>query len=88
MSENNEHGLKLEEGNLSFLQRNLADFLTLSRVVIGLTILSLSFVGKNAYMAVLILALIGGATDILDVKAARRYLQCTRLGVVGVKVSR
>jgi phosphatidylglycerophosphate synthase len=83
MSENSEHSLKLEEGNLNLLQRNLADFLTLSRGIIGLIVLSLSFVGKSAYLAVVILTLIGGATDILDGKAARRYLRENRQSRLG-----
>jgi len=89
MSENSERSLKLEEGNLYFWKRNLADFLTLSRAIIGLTILSLSFIGKDAYMAVVILALIGGATDIFDGKSARRYLRengQSRLGKYDVEV--
>ena len=73
MSENGGRSLKLEEGNLCFWKRNLADFLTLSRAIIGLTILSLSFIGKDAYIVVVILALIGGATDIFDGKAASPY---------------
>ena len=83
MSENGEHSLKLEEGNLCFLKRNLADFLTLSRVITGLIILSLSFMGKDAYIAVVILALIGGVTDIFDGKAARRYLRENRQSKLG-----
>lgn len=83
MSENSEYGLKLGVRNLSFLKENLADFLTLSRAIIGLTILSLSFAGKDAYMAVVILALIGGATDIFDGKAARRYLRENRQSKLG-----
>lgn len=35
----------------SFKER-LADFLTLSRVILGLVILSLSFMGRDAYVAV------------------------------------
>jgi phosphatidylglycerophosphate synthase len=83
MSENGEHSLKLEEGNLYFLKRNLADFLTLSRAIIGLIILSLSFTGKDAYIVVVILALIGGATDIFDGKAARLYLHENRQSKLG-----
>ena len=83
MSENDEHSLKLEEGNLGFLKRNLADFLTFSRVIIGLTVLSLSFVGKSAYLVVVILVLVGAATDILDGKVARRYLGVNREGKLG-----
>ena len=33
----------------SAIKDNLADFLTMSRAVIGLIILSLSFIGKDAY---------------------------------------
>jgi len=58
----------------SFKER-LADLLTLSRGVIGLVILSLSFIGKDAYLTVVILALVGAATDIFDGKVARRYLK-------------
>ena len=89
MSENGERSLKLEEGNLYFWKRNLADFLTLSRAIIGLTILSLSFIGKDAYIAIVTLALIGGATDIFDGKSARRYLRenrQSRLGKYDVEV--
>lgn len=46
MSENGGHSLKLEEGNLPFIKRNLADFLTLSRGIIGLVVLSLSSPGR------------------------------------------
>ncbi len=74
MNENGERSLKLEEGNLPFLKRNLADFLTLSRGIIGLVVLSLSFAGTGAYLTVVILTLSGAATDILDGKAARHYL--------------
>jgi len=73
----------LEEGNLCFLKRNLADFLTASRVIIGLIVLSLSFIGKSAYIAVVILALVGAATDILDGKVARHYLDENREGKLG-----
>jgi len=89
MSENGERSLKLEEGNLCFWKRNLADLLTLSRAIIGLTILPLSFIGKDAYIAVVILALIGGATDIFDGKSARRYLsenRQSRLGKYDVEI--
>ncbi len=73
MSENREHSIELDEKDLNFIQRNLADFLTLSRVFIGLTALALSLVGKSAYLAVVRLALLGGATDIFDGKVARHY---------------
>ena len=83
MSENCEHILKLEEGNLNFLQRNLADCLTLSRLIIGLVVLSLSFAGKSAYLTIVILSLVGAATDILDGKVARHYFSENREGKLG-----
>jgi phosphatidylglycerophosphate synthase len=76
-------GLKVEDENISFMKRSLADFLTLSRGVIGLVILALSVIGKEAYLAIVILALIGGATDILDGKFARHYLGEDREGKLG-----
>ena len=57
--------------------------MTLSRGIIGLVILSLSLAGPGAYLAVVILALIGAATDILDGIAARRYLGKDREGKLG-----
>ena len=67
-------GYSVTEGQrLSFKER-LGDILTLSRVFISLVVLSLSFVGKDAYVVVVILVIIGGITDILDGKLARRYL--------------
>jgi phosphatidylglycerophosphate synthase len=89
MISNNESSPEVESNTISPLKRNLADFLTLSRAIIGLTILSLSLIGKDAYIAVVILALIGGATDIFDGKAARRYLRenrQSRLGKYDVEV--
>ena len=83
MSENDEHIVKLEEGDLPFLKRNMADFLTLSRVIIGFVILSLIFTGKGAYIAVVILTLVGAATDILDGKVARHYFKEDREGRLG-----
>ena len=83
MSENSEHSLKVEEENLGFLKRNLADFLTLSRVITGLIVLSLSFMGKSAYVAVVSLTLVGAATDILDGKVARHYFGEDREGRLG-----
>ena len=73
MNDKRELTLNPEEENLNFLQRNLADLLTLSRVIIGLVILSLSLIGKNAYLSALILTLAGAATDMLDGKVARHY---------------
>jgi len=67
----------------SAIKSGLADFLTLSRGGIGLIILSLSFVGNGAYTAVVILALVGAATDVLDGRAARKYLGEDREGKLG-----
>jgi phosphatidylglycerophosphate synthase len=83
MSNNGEHSLELEQEELHFLKRNLPDFLTASRIVTGLVILCLSFAGKNAYMAVVILTLVGGATDILDGQLARRYFREGKEGRLG-----
>ena len=83
MSENSEHSLRLEEEDLPFLKRNLADFLTVSRVVFGLVVLSLSFIGKSAYITVVILTLVGAATDMLDGKVARHYFGENREGRLG-----
>jgi len=83
MNEDSEHSLRLEEENLCFLKRNLADFLTASRVTIGLIVLSLSFIGKSAYIAVVILTLVGAATDMLDGKVARHYFGENREGRLG-----
>ena len=83
MGENSEHSLRLEEENLPFLKRNLADFLTVSRVVFGLIVLSLSFIGKSAYITVVILTLVGAATDMLDGKVARHYFGENREGRLG-----
>ena len=67
----------------SFVKTRLADLLTLSRGLIGLVILSLSFIGEDAYITVVILALTGAATDIFDGRAARRYLGENREGKLG-----
>ena len=83
MGSNNRPSLGQESGVLSFVKEELADFLTLSRAIIGLVILSLSFVGRDAYLAVVILTLCGGVTDIFDGKAARRYLGEDREGKLG-----
>ena len=83
MIRNDKSSPEVETRTISALKENLADFLTLSRAIIGLTILSLSFIGKDAYIAVVILALIGGATDIFDGKAARRYLRENRQSKLG-----
>ena len=89
MISDNKSSASVERSTLYPLKENLADFLTLSRVIIGLIILSLGFIGKDAYITVVILALIGGATDIFDGKAARRYLlkkRQSRLGKYDVDI--
>lgn len=58
----------------SKVKENLADILTLSRLIIGLMILALSYLGKEAYLTVVVLGLLGALTDILDGMAARRWL--------------
>ena len=83
MTKNSEHSTAKRSRATSFFKRNLCDFLTLSRAIIGLIILLLSFIGKDAYLTVVILALIGGATDIFDGKAARRYLRENQQGRLG-----
>jgi len=83
MNQDSQHSLRQEAGNLCFLKRNLADVLTISRVLIGLIVLSLSFIGKSAYLTVIILALVGAATDILDGKVARHYFGENREGRLG-----
>ncbi len=83
MTRNDKSILEVENRAISPLKENLADFLTLSRTIIGLTILSLSFMGKDVYISVVMLALIGGATDIFDGKAARRYLRENRQSKLG-----
>ena len=83
MIRNNKPSPVVESRTISPLKENLADLLTLSRAIIGLTILSLSFIGKDAYITVVILALIGGATDIFDGKSARRYLRENRQSRLG-----
>jgi len=67
--------LETKAASFSSFKERLADLLTLSRGVIGLVILSLSFIGKDAYLTVVILALVGAATDVFDGKVARRYLK-------------
>lgn len=59
----------------SVVEWSLADTLTLSRLLIGLIIVALSYWGKDAYTVVVILGLLGALTDILDGMAARRWLQ-------------
>jgi phosphatidylglycerophosphate synthase len=80
MSDSQTRGLEPETTPGSFKQ-GLADVLTASRGLIALSILALSVVGASAYLAVVILTLVGGATDIFDGKAARRYRnQAGKLG--------
>jgi len=83
VSENNKSSLSVTDGTPSFLKEKLADFLTLSRGIISLVILSLSFIGKDAYIGVVILVLVGAVTDIFDGKTARRYLGKNRKSKLG-----
>jgi len=83
MISDNTFSPSVESRTISPLKENLCDFLTLSRAIIGLTILSFSVIGKDAYVAVVTLALIGGATDIFDGMAARRYLRKNRQSRLG-----
>jgi phosphatidylglycerophosphate synthase len=55
----------------------------LSRGVIGVIILSLSLIGKDAYTVVVVLALMGAATDVLDGRIARKFLSKDRKGKLG-----
>ncbi len=82
MSVNVAPRLGVQRRHLSFKER-LSDFLTASRAFISLVILSLSFIGKDAYLAVVILVIIGGITDILDGRVARHYLGENREGKLG-----
>lgn len=66
-----------------FIKRNLPDFLTLSRLIAGLIILGLSFAGSDAYIPVVVITFAGAATDILDGRAARRFLGENREGRLG-----
>jgi hypothetical protein len=74
--------LVAESKRLSFGEM-LCDLLTFSRVVIGLAVLSLSFIGKDAYLAVVILVIIGCITDMFDGRVARHYLGENREGKLG-----
>ena len=67
----------------TLIQENLADLLTLSRIIIAVVIVALSFMGKDAYITVIILTFIGGLTDIFDGKAARHYLGEGKQGRLG-----
>ena len=82
-SGNGEPSLSIESDHPSWLKANLADFLTLSRVILGLVVLALSLVGRDAYVTVVILILIGGITDIFDGRVARRCLGEKREGKLG-----
>jgi phosphatidylserine synthase len=83
MGESRKATLIMEAGTPTSFKERLADLLTLSRGITGLAILALSFVGPDAYLAVVVLVLIGAATDILDGIAARRYLGKDREGKLG-----
>jgi phosphatidylglycerophosphate synthase len=43
----------------------------------------MSLVGKDSYTVVVVLALIGAATDMLDDRTARRFLSRDRKGKLG-----
>ena len=75
--------LSIYNDHPSWLKAKLADFLTLSRVVLGVVILSLSLVGADAYLTVVLLVILGGITDILDGRVARHYLGGEREGRLG-----
>lgn len=66
-----------------FITEGLADFLTLCRGIFGLVILLLSLIGEDAYVAVVVLALVGTITDVFDGKAARHSLGEGREGKLG-----
>jgi len=83
MNENGENSLGLEAEGPGFLKRNLADFLTFSRLISGFVVLSLSLVGKSAYLAAVILTLVAAATDMLDGRVARHYFGLSREGRLG-----
>ncbi|MFC2032768.1 CDP-alcohol phosphatidyltransferase family protein [Chloroflexota bacterium] len=75
MSEEGQPSLRKENGIPVFFKEGLADILTFSRGLIGLAIVSLSFVGEDAYLAVVILVLVGVVTDLFDGRVARHYLE-------------
>jgi len=52
----------------STFQRNLADYLTFSRIVISLIILTLATIGAGVYILVILLSFLGALTDIYDAK--------------------
>ncbi|MFC2068464.1 CDP-alcohol phosphatidyltransferase family protein [Chloroflexota bacterium] len=83
MSSNGKFSLGLESKSAPWLKEQLADILTLIRIIIALVIVSLSFVGKDAYTIVIVLALIGATTDIFDGKAARHYIGGNRKSKLG-----
>jgi len=67
----------------STFQRNLADYLTFSRIVISLIILTLATIGAGVYILVILLSFLGALTDIYDGKTARRYLGKDKEGKLG-----
>ena len=83
MIEKNEFSVKMEIEDLNFFKNNLADLLTVSRFVIGLVILCLSFIGRSAYIVVVTLTLVGAATDMLDGRVARHYFRGYKEGRLG-----
>ena len=75
--------LSAAPNHTSVIKNNLADCFTLSRGIIAVIILLMSLVGKDAYTVVVVLALIGAATDVLDGRIARRFLGKDRKGKLG-----
>ena len=67
----------------STFSKNLADYLTFSRLVTGFIILALALMGENAYIVVVLLSFLGAITDIYDGRAARRYLGEGKEGKLG-----
>ena len=82
MSGNRNSHVFAEDSHLSFKER-LGDFLTFSRIIIGMAILSLSLIGRDAYIVAVILVIIGSITDVFDGKIARHYLGENREGKLG-----
>ena len=82
-SGNGQPSLSVQNAHPSGVKAKLADLLTVARVILGLVILSLSLVGTEAYIVVIILVIIGGITDVFDGRVARRYLGGEREGILG-----
>lgn len=83
MGGNGEPDMRANAGVASFVKQGLADFLTLCRGIFGLAIFLLSLVGEDAYVAVVVLVLMGTITDVFDGKAARHFIGEGREGKLG-----